>query len=266
MSEVVEQETINAIVNTQPEQIVVSRNVGDNAAMSNVWSLSGAVIQEINNASKMYASKHGMFASVPIICKAQDCQYYNTCIVDKTNRRLGQRCPAEIGAIITRYEYWCGQFDIDTNNDLIDERKLVDASLVRDLVNIEIQMMRAENRLAMSGDFMARVLLDIDKKCKAYWGYDVSPESNFLLTLQDKKIKILNQLNATRKDKAAEKTKSGGPTGEAIRIFQEMQKVIKEKQIIDVDDIVFNENEYEAPTTETNHVAEVVYGVGDEAI
>jgi hypothetical protein len=117
-------------------------------------------------------------------------------------------------------------------------------------------MMRVENKIAMSGDFMARVLLDIDKKCKPYWGQDVSPESQFLLTLQDKKIKILNQLNSTRKDKAADKNRSTSPSEAAIKIFQEMQKAIKSKEIIDVDDISFEE----APSGEEseNHMSDVV--------
>ena len=263
MSETIEMEK-EALVSQKQDQIVVSRNVGDNTAMSSVWGLNNIIIQEINNVSKMYASKHGMFASVPIICKGVDCKYYDTCVIDPASRTSGQRCPAEIAAIMTRYEYWCAQFDIDTNTDMIEEKKLVDASLIRDLVNIEVQMIRAENRLAMNGDFMARVLLDIDKKCKAYWGYDVSPESQFLLTLQEKKIKILNQLNATRKDKASDKNKSINPSEIAIKIFQEVQNARKNQNIIDVSDMDF-EDVVDAGEPQ-NYMSDVVYGTGDEAI
>lgn len=255
-----QQEQIDSkIVSTKQEQIVVGEKVDDNAAMSSMWNLNNAIIQEINNVNKIYASKHGMFASVPIICKAQDCVFKDTCIINPSLRIYGQRCPAEISAIITRYSYWCAHFDIDITEDVIEDKNLVDASLIRDLINIEVQMMRAENKVAMSGDFMAKVLLDIDKKCKPYWGEDISPESNFLLSLQDKKIKILNQLNSTRKDKAADKNHASNPSEAAIKIFQEMQNAIKEKNIIDIDEMEFSEyKEVEDLPEDDTHVTSVI--------
>ena len=69
----------------------------------------------------------------------------------------------------------------------------------------------------------------------------VSPEAEFLMSLQDKKIKILNQLNATRKDKAADKRKESA-SDEAIRIFQQVKELEKQQQIINVSDIEFDEN------------------------
>ena len=106
---------------------------------------------------------------------------------------------------------------------------------------------KCENKIAMSGDFMSKTLLDIDKKCKPYYGDIISPESEHLLVLQDKKVKILNQLNATRKDKANDKSKAASPTENAIKIFQEVQKAIREQTIIDIDTIDFDEqvNEYD---------------------
>lgn len=224
--------------------LVKPEQVDDNYAMTTMWNLNNTLIQEISNISRVYASKHGMFASVPIICKGKGCAYEKACMVDPINRTPGQRCPMEIAAIISRYDQWCRHFGIDTSNDVIEEKDLVDTSLIRDLINIEVQMLRAENHVAISGDFMADVLLDIDKKCKPYWGKDVSPEANFLLTLQDKKIKILNQLNSTRKDKAADKTRSTNPSEVAIKIFQEMQAALKAQNIIDLDDMDFEEAEF----------------------
>ena len=153
-----------------------------------MWGMSTALIQEIINMNKVYSSKHGLFASVPIICKNQDCVYKNVCMVSPSQRIVGHRCPMEISAIMSRYELWCRHFGLDTSTDVIDTKDLVDATLIKDLVNVEIQMIRAENKIALSGDFMADTLLDIDKKCKPYFGKDISPEVSFLMTLQDKKI------------------------------------------------------------------------------
>ena len=206
-----------------------------------MWGIQPSLIKEISNMNKVYSSKHGMFSSVPIICRSQDCAYKDVCMVSQQQRVVGQRCPMEIATILSRYEQWCEHFNIDTSQNAINAADLVDATLIKDLVNLEVQMMRAENKIALNGDFMADTLLDIDKKCNPYYGKIVSPEVEFLMTLQDKKIKILNQLNATRKDKASEKNKTNG-SDTAIRIFQEVQSLVKKQNNINVSDIEFDED------------------------
>lgn len=189
-----------------------------------IFGLNNNTIKEVVNSGKLFKNKHGMFASVPIICQDQDCKYKDICTLDPANRQYGQRCPMEIAAILSRYEQWCAHFGIDTSQDEIDPKDLVDATLIKDLVVVEIQMLRAENRIALNGDFMSQVLSDIDKRCNPYYGEDISPETSFLLSLQDKKIKILNQLNSTRKDKAQDKRRET-VSDEAIKIFQKIKEM-----------------------------------------
>jgi hypothetical protein len=218
-------------------------NKTSNEIMSAMWALSPVSAQEISNISRVYSSKHGLFSSIPILCKNQDCAYKDVCMVNPMNRVVGQRCPMEIAAILARYELWCQHFEIDTSNDEIDPKDLVDATLIKDLVNIEVQMLRAENKIALNGDFMADTLLDIDKKCRPYYGKIVAPETEFLLTLQQRKEKILNQLNATRKDKAAENRRNA-PSDEAIKIFKQIKDMEQQnrKNTYTVSDIEFDED------------------------
>jgi hypothetical protein len=60
------------------------------------------------------------------------------------------------------------------------------------------------------------------------------------MTLQEKKIKILNQLNATRKDKAADKRKESA-SDTAIKIFQQVKELEKAQQIINISDMNFDD-------------------------
>ena len=189
-----------------------------------IFGINNNTVKEIVNAGKVFRNKHGMFASVPILCQDQDCKYKDVCMIDPVNRQIGQRCPMEVAAILSRYEQWCAHFGINTNQDELDTKDLVDATLIKDLVVVEIQMLRAENRIALSGDFMAQVLTDIDKKCNPYYGEEVSQETNFLFALQERKIKILNQLNSTRKDKAQDKRRES-VSDEAIKIFQKIKEM-----------------------------------------
>lgn len=225
-------------------------NKTDGDLTSAIFGLQPAIIREISNMNRVYASKHGMFSSIPIVCRGPDCAYKDVCMVSPAQRTVGARCPMEIAAILSRYEQWCAHFEIDTSQDAIDPKDLVDATLIKDLVNIEVQMMRAENKVALNGDFMADTLLDIDKKCNPYYGKIVAPEVEFLMSLQEKKIKILNQLNATRKDKASDKNKVAA-SEMAIRIFQRAQEIERANRIVSVSDIDFSEEEsdpIEVPT------------------
>lgn len=217
-------------------------NKSGNEIMTAMWGINANLVQEITNMNRVYSSKHGMFASVPIICKDTDCAYKDVCMVSPGERVVGRRCPMEIAAILSRFEQWCAHFDIDTSQNVIEPKDLVDVTLIKDLVNIEVQILRAENKIALNGDFMADTLLDIDKKCQPYFGKIVAPETEFLITLQNRKDKILNQLNATRKDKASDKRKESA-SDEAIKLFQQVKDLVAAKQMTSsISDIDFDDN------------------------
>lgn len=220
----------------------VSNKTGEEL-LAAMWGLTPTKTKQVSNISKVYFTKHGMFASIPILCRGVDCAYKDVCMVDPSERTIGSRCPMEIAALITRFNQWCQHFNINIEGESIESKDLVDATLIKDLVNIEIQILRAENKIALSGDFMGETLVEVDKKCNAYYGSIITPESEFLMTLQDKKMKILNQLNATRKDKAADKRKETA-SDEAVRIFQQMQELQREqnKAKFDIMDVDFDEN------------------------
>jgi hypothetical protein len=220
----------------------VSNKTGEEL-LAAMWGLTPTKTKQVSNISKVYFTKHGMFASIPILCRGVDCAYKDVCMVDPSERTVGSRCPMEIAALITRFNQWCQHFNINIEGEAIESKDLVDATLIKDLVNIEIQILRAENKIALSGDFMGETLVEVDKKCNAYYGTVITPESEFLMTLQDKKMKILNQLNATRKDKAADKRKESA-SDEAVRIFQQMQELQREqnKAKFDIMDVDFDEN------------------------
>lgn len=220
----------------------VSNKTGEEL-LAAMWGLTPTKTKQVSNISKVYFTKHGMFASIPILCRGVDCAYKDVCMVDPSERTVGSRCPMEIAALITRFNQWCQHFGINIDGEAIESKDLVDATLIKDLVNIEIQILRAENKIALSGDFMGETIIEVDKKCNAYYGTVITPESEFLMTLQDKKMKILNQLNATRKDKAADKRKESA-SDEAVRIFQQMQELQRKqnKAKFDIMDVDFDEN------------------------
>lgn len=188
-----------------------------------IWGLSNTEVIQAKLSSNKYRMKHGMFASVPLICKDSKCPYNKICSIPNGQRTVGGRCPVEIGAILSRFESWCRHFLIDIEGEFINDEDLVDATLIRDLVDNEIQTMRAENKLAISGDFIGETLNTVDNKGNPWYENTVTPEAEFKLTLQDKRQKILNQLNATRKDKAKDISNQLNPGEKTLSIFNEIK-------------------------------------------
>lgn len=189
-----------------------------------VWGIPDGVLLLAQHESKKFEVKHGMFAAIPIICKGEDCPYRSTCDVDPTILPIGYRCPIEMGAIMSRFEFWCKHFNVDTSSDVISDIDAVDATLIRDLVDNEIQVLRAENRIALSADFIGRTISTVDNKGTAYYTDEVTPEATFKLQLLDKRYKILQLLNSTRKDKAKESKLELSPSMQAMSIFNQVSE------------------------------------------
>jgi hypothetical protein len=234
MKEDKKSKTKNEVKEETPKIVIPS--LGENADdMQKIWGMHPAVAKVAVESARVYSMKHGMFAGVPIICKDTKCPYAEVCTIDVSFRIVGKRCPMEAGAIMARYNAWCKHFEIDLTGKKIKDEDLVDATLIRDLVENEIQTLRAENRIAMNADFIGKTLADIDNKGSAYYEDTVTPEAEYLNTLQDKRYKILNLLNSTRKDKANEKSKQLTPSEKAVSIFKKVAEIIP--NIDDIDDI-----------------------------
>ena len=204
-----------------------------------VWGLEDVDVVKANLASKRFKMKHGMFSSIPLICRGTTCPYSVVCSIPEDQRIIKGRCPVEIGAIIARFDSWCKHFNIDTESEYIKDSDLVDATLIRDLVDNEIQTMRAENKLAINGDFIGQTIADVDKNGNEHLEDIVSPEAEFKMTLQEKRYKILQLLNSTRKDKAREINQDLNPTRKAMSIFNQISEQMAN---IDLDNLEDDEN------------------------
>lgn len=191
-----------------------------------VWGLDDVALIKAEASAQKFKLKHGMFAGIPIICKKDKCPYKDVCSIPDKHRVEGQRCPVEIGAILARFDAWCSHFMIIPDGDYIKDEDLVDATLIRDLIDNEIQILRAENRIAMSADFIAKTISTVDSKGRAYYEDTVSPEAEFKLQLLDKRYKILQLLNSTRKDKAKDVKLELNPSQQAMSIFKSISEKV----------------------------------------
>lgn len=197
------------------------------------WKLSEKGIQAIQHGVAMHKTKHGMYASIPMICKAEDCQYAEVCpLVEMSAAPKGERCPLEISLILTSFEDYKTSLGVDPDN-------IVDMGLVKDLIDCDVQVMRAENKMAVDGDFIEEAVIGIDDETgDPIIQKRISQASDYKERIIAKKHKILNLLNSTRKDKAGQKISvTMDPSSYAATIMEKVKEA-PIGEFVDFDDIV----------------------------
>ena len=214
-------------------------NESNKKSIQKVWGISKADMPVIDVITDKFQIKHGMFASIPLICRGKRCPYSETCPIPESQRTENERCYVEIGAILSRFDSWCKHFNIECEGEKVKDEDLVDVTLIRDLIDIEIQIIRAENKLAINGDFIGDMLQEVDKQGTPWYVKTVTPEAEYKMTLLEKRQKVLNQLNATRKDKAAS-MKNASETNASNVVFNKIKDIVKSKNV-NLDDLDFDE-------------------------
>lgn len=162
--------------------------------IKNVWRLPEGHVDKVKSTYAVMNSTHGLFSNVPIICKGEGCPYIGTCTVNILDLPTGYRCPIEIGAIMARFESYCQEFDVN-------ERNSVDLGQIKQLVDLEVMIMRCDSKMAISADFIEETLKDVTKTGVPIYEKVVTQANQFKMTLIDKHGRILKDLAATRSSK-----------------------------------------------------------------
>lgn len=198
--------------------------------MPKAWKLSDKGREAIQLAVGMAQTKHGLYASIPMLCKGEKCPYAAVCpLVEMDKAPEGERCPLEIAMILSKYESYSQEFGIDESN-------VVDMSLVKDLIDYDIQLFRAENKIAVQGDFVEDVVITVTEGGEAITAPQLSKATEYKDKIMAKRFKILELMNSTRKDKAGDKlTLSLDPSSYASQLMSTIAGKMKPGQIIDAD-------------------------------
>jgi len=189
---------------------------------------------------KPQKTRTSMFASIPMRCEAEKCIFAGTCPLYKENLApKGKACPLEMSIVSQFTAEYMQQLDVSPDN-------LVEVSMVRDLVDQEVQYLRKTKLLAKE-HFIQENVIGIDSNT----GEPIlKKELHLAVELEDRLHKrrkdLRNQLLATREARA----KVGQvqlDTAQAIsEIIHKVQGIEKEKNKIlkqklggyDVDDYI----------------------------
>ena len=198
--------------------------------MPKSWKMSEKGREAVRFAVAMTQTKHGLYASIPMLCKAEKCHYAQVCpLVEMGKAPEGERCPLEIGIILTKYEQYKQEFDIDENN-------IVDMGLVKDLIDCDIQIFRAENKIAVDGDFIQEVPVSVTESGEVVTQPQLTKATEYKDKILNKKFKILELMHATRKDKAQDKMVSKlDPSNYAAQLMAQVANSQHSDPVIDAE-------------------------------
>jgi len=136
-----------------------------------------------------------MFSSIPMNCQSEKCIFAATCPLLKENLApRGKPCPIEMSMVSQFTAEYLEQLDVNPNN-------LVEVSMVRDLVDQEVQYLRKTKLLAKE-HFIQENIIGVDQEGQPIF----KKELHLAVELEDKLHKrrkdLRNQLLATREAKA----------------------------------------------------------------
>jgi hypothetical protein len=140
-------------------------------------------------------TRSAMFSSIPMNCEAEKCIFASTCPLMKENLAPKNKpCPIEMSMVAQFTAEYLEQLDVNPSN-------LVEVSMVRDLVDQEVQYLRKTKLLAKE-HFIQENIIGIDRDGQPI----LKKELHLAVELEDKLHKrrkdLRNQLLATREAKA----------------------------------------------------------------
>lgn len=140
-------------------------------------------------------TKTSMFSSIPMNCEAERCTFADTCPLLKEHLApKGNPCPIEMSIVSQFTNEYMTQLDVNPEN-------LVEVSMIRDLVDQEIQYIRKTKLLAKE-HFIQENVIGVDQDGQPI----LKKELHLAVDLEDRLHKrrkdLRNQLLATREAKA----------------------------------------------------------------
>jgi len=140
-------------------------------------------------------TKTMIFSAIPMSCKGAECVFAGTCPLLKENLApIGKPCAIELKMVLTFMSDYMEQLSIDDDN-------FIELSMIRDLVDQEIQYLRKSKMLSKES-FIQENFIGIDSTGEPI----LSKQLHLAVELEDKlhkrKQAILKQFLATREAKA----------------------------------------------------------------
>lgn len=197
--------------------------------LAECWGLDEQMAKGVQRASAVQFLRHGMAAHIPIVCYREKCPYQDVCYIPLDERPQNGRCPIEVATILTLFDRYCKSLGVT-------EEDVVDLSLIKELVDLDIQMIRADNRLAISADFVEDVVAFVTPRGQVFTAPQLTKAVEYKDRIRRERHRILQLLNSTRKDREGGRASSDPSTYAAALLakVRDLERSGKIRTVIEV--------------------------------
>lgn len=174
------------------------------ALPENPWGLSSKGLSARKAAASMIRLKTGMYSPIPIICKADDCPYSESCsLLPYDLAPEGEFCPVEIAKIEALVQGYYSDFELD-------EMSFTDRSLVNEVVGLDIMIDRCKALMAKEGTPVVDIVIGVAENGAEIHQPAVSKSIEAyekLTKRKDQKLQFLAKTNRDRQRFAPEQNR-----------------------------------------------------------
>jgi len=170
--------------------------------------------------------KTGMLASIPMRCEGSKCPFYQSCpLAAKGIEPVGEKCPIEMAAVQQFFYDYVEELQVDVN-------RMVEVSMVRDLVDQEIQQLR-KTWLLSQEHFIQENVVGIDENGNVITKKELHQAVDYEDKILKRKEKLRNALLATRESKAKIGQGEVDSASVVSNLLHEIRKVdqLREKEL-----------------------------------
>lgn len=169
------------------------------ANVSNVWGHSSLGMEAKSAAMSMLSTKTGLYARVPITCKADNCPYESSCaLLPYGLAPVGEKCPWETALIETRYAGYMNDYDLD-------QASFTDSTIVSELINIDVMLERTKALISKEETPITEVIAGMTESGEQFTRPEVSKAQEIYDRYLNRKERLLEMMLGTRKSKKGDK-------------------------------------------------------------
>ena len=199
------EEDFGELAKAEEKENAVTNRTNFERNIKNLWGHSDVGLEAKKAAMSMLSTKTGMYAKIPILCKADTCPYAESCpLLSYDLAPEGEFCPIETAQIELRYEGYAKDFDLEFGS-------FTDKAIVSEIINADIMMERCKAMMAREGVPVVEVVAGIAENGEVYTRPEVSKYWEAYEKAQKKRNESYQLMMATRKDK-----KDDGETTQSI--------------------------------------------------
>lgn len=191
-------EQLLALTEEERKQVAVRKREMFEASITdsaNIWGYSALGLESKKAAMTMLSTKHGLYASVPILCKEVNCPYAQTCkLLGADLAPVGEPCPLETAQIEQRFLAYSEEFDLENSS-------FTDNVIVNEIIETDIMMERCKKLISMEILPIHDEVVNITEDGTEVTAPQVSKTIELNERLSRKRGNLFSMMKATRKDK-----------------------------------------------------------------